>query len=65
MIPMKSKDEAVDWITRCRNPLEADAETEIRRVEEADDFDAALMPGLREAEGRLRVQAATAEYARS
>ncbi len=50
-----SKEEAIEWARRC--PME-DAELEIRQVFEADDFGPALTPELREAEERLRREAA-------
>jgi hypothetical protein len=52
---VRSKEEAIDWAKRI--PFEA-GEVEIRQVFEADDFGAALTPELREAEERLRAQAA-------
>ena len=52
---VKSKDEAIEWVKRI--PFEA-GEVEIRQVFEADDFGPALTPELREAEERLRAQAA-------
>ena len=54
MFQVKSMDEAIEWVKRCPNPLEGEAEIEIRRVFEADDFGAELTPELREAEQRLR-----------
>ena len=55
---VKSKDEAIEWAKRCPNPTGAEAEIEIRQVFEAEDFGPALTPELREAEERLRKQAA-------
>jgi hypothetical protein len=52
---VKSKEEALEWVKRI--PFEA-GEVEIRQVFEADDFGPALTPELREAEERLRAQAA-------
>ena len=54
MLQVKSMDEAIEWVKRCPNPLEGEAEIEIRRVFEADDFGAEFTPELREAEQRLR-----------
>lgn len=56
MIQVKSKAEAIEWISRA--PFE-DANVEIRQVFEAADFGDALTPELREAEERLRTQAAS------
>jgi hypothetical protein len=54
---VKSKQEAIDWVKRCPNPMPGtDAEIEIRQVFEAEDFGAEFTPELREQEERLRAQ---------
>lgn len=53
---VKSMDEAVAWVKRCPNPMQAESEIEIRPVFEAEDFGEALTPELREQEDRLRAQ---------
>ncbi len=53
---VKSMDEAIEWVKRCPSPHEGDAEIEIRRVFEAEDFGDELTPELREQEERLREQ---------
>ena len=58
LIQVKSKEEAIEWAKRCPNPLEGEAEIEIRQVFEPEDFGAAFTPELREAEERLRQQIA-------
>ncbi|HVT14903.1 MAG TPA: YciI family protein [Thermoanaerobaculia bacterium] len=58
LIQVKSKEEAIEWVKRCPNPTEGEPEIEIRQVFEAEDFGPALTPELREAEERLRAQAA-------
>ena len=55
---VKSKAEAIEWVKRCPNPLEGDAEIEIRQVFEAADFGDAFTPELREAEERIGAQMA-------
>ena len=55
---VKSKEEAIEWVKRCPNPVEGETEIEIRQVFEAEDFGAQLTPELREAEQRLRDQIA-------
>jgi hypothetical protein len=55
---VKSKEEAIEWVKRCPNPLVGDSEIEIRQVFEAEDFGAEFTPELREAEERLRAQLA-------
>jgi hypothetical protein len=54
---VKSKEEAIEWVKRCPNPLEGDSEIEIRQIFEADDFGAEFTPELRAQEERLREQA--------
>ena len=40
MIQVKSREEAIEWVTRCPNPHEGGvAEIEIRQVFEAEDFE--------------------------
>jgi hypothetical protein len=56
---VKSKQEAIDWVKRCPNPLEGESEIEIRQIFEAEDFGAEFTPELREQEERLRAQIAT------
>jgi hypothetical protein len=58
LFQVKSKEEAIEWVKRCPNPLEGESEIEIRQVFEADDFGAEFTPELRQAEERLRVQIA-------
>jgi hypothetical protein len=55
----KSKQEAIEWVKRCPNPMPGqEAEIEIRQVFEAEDFGAELTPELREQEERLRAKTA-------
>ena len=35
---VKSKQEAIDWVKRCPNPMPGDSEIEIRQVFETDEF---------------------------
>src|SRR5258708_6250360 len=35
---VKSKEEAIEWVKRCPNPMPGEAEIEIRQVSEASDF---------------------------
>jgi hypothetical protein len=55
---VKSKEEAIEWVKRCPNPLNGESEIEIRQVFEASDFGAEFTPELREAEERMREQIA-------
>jgi hypothetical protein len=58
MIQVKSKEEAIEWVKRCPNPMNGESEIEIRQVFEATDFGDAFTPELREAEERLAAQMA-------
>ena len=52
---VKSKQEAIDWVKRCPNPMPGtEGVIEIRQVFEAEDFGAEFTPELREQEERIR-----------
>lgn len=53
IIQVKSKDEAVAWLSRA--PFE-DGQVEIRQIFEAEDFGDDLAPEIREQEARLRAE---------
>jgi hypothetical protein len=55
---VNSKEEAIEWVKRCPNPMGVESEIEIRQVFEAEDFGAEFTPELREQEARLRAQVA-------
>ncbi len=52
----RSKEEAIEWVKRCPNPMPDESEIEIRQVFEAEDFGAEFTPELRAQEDRLRAQ---------
>ncbi|HEX6076896.1 MAG TPA: YciI family protein [Micromonosporaceae bacterium] len=56
LIDVKSREEAIEWVKRCPNPMEEESEIEIRQVFEAEDFGDAMTPELREQEERLRAK---------
>lgn len=60
MIQVKSREEAIEWMRRCPNPMEGDSDIEIRQVFEAEDFGAEFTPEQRAQEDRLREQMAKA-----
>ena len=62
---VKSREEAIEWVKRCPNPMEGESEIEIRQLFEADDFGAEFTPELREQEERVRAKAAAAEGGRT
>ena len=51
LIEVKSKEEAIEWVKRCPNPTDAEAEIEIRQVFEAEDFGDELTPEQQAAGG--------------
>jgi hypothetical protein len=56
---VRSKEEAIEWVKRCPNPMPGtEAEIEIRQVFEADDFGEQFTPELREQEKRIGEQMA-------
>ena len=56
LFQVKSKEEAIEWVKRCPNPMNEESEIEIRQVFEAEDFGDEFTPELREQEERLRAQ---------
>jgi len=50
---VKSKEEAIEWVKRCPNPMPGDSEIEIRQVFEAEDFGEQFTPELRERAERI------------
>jgi hypothetical protein len=58
LFQVKSKEEAIEWVKRCPNPMQGESEIEIRQVFEADDFGEELTPELREQEQRVFSRAA-------
>ena len=53
---VRSREEAIEWVKRCPNPMPGDSEIEIRQIFDADDFGAEFTPELREREARLAAQ---------
>lgn len=53
---VKSREEAIEWVKRCPNPMTVDSEIEIRQVFEQDDFGPNATPEIRVAEDHLRGQ---------
>jgi hypothetical protein len=54
----RSKEEAIEWVKRCPNPMPGESEIEIRQVFETEDFGAEFTPELREQEERIGRQIA-------
>jgi hypothetical protein len=54
---VKSKEEAIEWLKRCPNPMVSESEIELRQVFEPEDFGAALTPELKKKEEQLRAEA--------
>jgi hypothetical protein len=53
---VKSKEEAIEWLKRCPNPMPGESEIELRQVFDLDDFGPALTPELRAQEEQLRAK---------
>jgi hypothetical protein len=51
-----SKEEAIEWVKRCPNPMPGDSEIEIRRLFEAEDFGEQFTPELKEQAERVYTQ---------
>jgi len=56
MWKVKSKQEAIEWVKRCPNPMPGDSEIEIRQVFEAEDFGEQFTPELKEQAERVYTQ---------
>ena len=57
LFDVASKEEAIEWVKRCPNPMDEESEIEIRQVFEIDDF-GEITPEMREKDQQLRDQAA-------
>jgi hypothetical protein len=55
---VNSREEAIEWVKRCPNPMPDDSEIEIRQLYEADELGPEFTAELREQEERLRAQMA-------
>jgi hypothetical protein len=53
---VKSKEEAIEWLKRCPNPMPSESEIELRQVFELDDFGPALTPERRAQYEQLRTK---------
>jgi hypothetical protein len=53
---VRSKEEAIEWLKRCPNPMPGESEIEIRQVFEMEDFAPVMTDEVREREERLRAK---------
>lgn len=53
---VRSKEEAIEWVKRCPNPMPGESEIEIRQIFEMEDFAPVMTDEVREREERLRAQ---------
>jgi hypothetical protein len=53
---VKSKEEAIEWVKRCPNPMLGESEIEIRQVGEMEDFGDLVTPERKERKEHLRQQ---------
>ena len=56
LFQVKSKEEAIEWVKRCPNPLDRESEIEIRQVFEAEDLGEQFTPELVAGEQALRAR---------
>jgi hypothetical protein len=56
LIQVKSREEAIEWMKRCPNPMEGPSEIEIRQVYEMEDFGDLATPELVAQEEALRAR---------
>ncbi|HYN99316.1 MAG TPA: YciI family protein [Actinomycetota bacterium] len=54
LIDVKSKEEAIEWVKRCPNPMYTESEIEIRQVFELSDFGDAVTAQVAEQNKHLR-----------
>jgi hypothetical protein len=54
ILQCKSKEECIEWVKRCPNPMSGPSEIEIRQVFELEEFGAELTPEARAQEDRIR-----------
>ena len=57
---VKSREEAIEWVKRCPNPMPGDSEIEIRQLFEPEDFGAEFTPELQDQAQRVYAQVAKA-----
>ena len=50
----KSKEECIEWVKRCPNPMPGESEIEIRQVFDPQDFGEAYTPDVQKQEERIR-----------
>lgn len=53
---VKSKQEAIEWVKRCPNPMPGDSDIEIRQLFEAEDFGEQFTPELKAQAERIYTQ---------
>jgi hypothetical protein len=58
IIQVRSKEEAIEWVKRCPNPMPGESEIEIRQIFEPADFGDNLTPELHERERQVAAQMA-------
>jgi len=53
---VNSKEEAIEWVKRCPNPMMEESEIEIRQIFDPEDFGDLLTPEMRASEEKLRAE---------
>ena len=62
ILQVKSKEEAIEWVKRCPNPMPGESEIEIRQIFEASDFGPEFTPELQAQEERLRAEVSAQQH---
>jgi hypothetical protein len=58
ILQVKSKEEAIEWVKRCPNPMPGESEIEIRQIFEAEDFGSEFTPELQAREAQVAARMA-------
>ena len=53
---VKSKEEAIEWLKRCPNPMNEESDVELRQIFEVEELAEGLSPELLEKDRRLRAE---------
>ena len=56
VVEVKSKEEAIEWVKRCPNPMDGESEIEIRQVFGPEDFGELMTPEVKAQEERMAAE---------
>ena len=58
LLQVRSKEECIEWVKRCPNPMMGPSDIEVRQIFEPEDFGKEFTPELRAQEERMRAAGA-------